>query len=91
MIKEDVLDNILVSQKDGILSLINNAHYEKAIHALETLQSLWIATNYEYKLKELIKRIDFELWRDSANLHWKTKKNLETIRTTLKEKFYKYL
>jgi hypothetical protein len=84
------LDNILVHQKDSILSLVALGKYERAINALETLHELWEECNYGYKLREIVKRIDFELWRDEAGTHWKKKKQLEQTREMLKEKFPTY-
>ena len=84
------LDNILVHQKDGILSLVALGKYERAIFALETLQELWEECNYGYKLREIVKRIDFELWRDTSGQHWKKRKQIEATRELLKEKFPRY-
>lgn len=83
------LDNILMHQKDGIVELVNVCQYGKAIMLLETLQELWEECNYGYKLREIVKRIDFELWNSGGD-HWKVKKKMDDQRKLLKEKFPTY-
>ena len=62
-------DNILVSQKDTILDLINDAvtntdhgmqikSFQAALFTLRTLRDHWVSESYGYKYNELLRRID---------------------------------
>lgn len=48
-----VLDNILVHQKNQILSLIRDGEWEIAGKMLDLLEELWKTTRYDYKTREL--------------------------------------
>lgn len=61
LINNDLLDTILIQQKDRIISLIDRATSLEDCGAIAqillTLQTLWTACDYEYKLKELKERL----------------------------------
>lgn len=57
MLTESELDNILVKQKDRILSLINAGRTDTAREILFIVCDLWFKCNYGYKYQELIDRI----------------------------------
>lgn len=57
MITETDLDNLLVRQKDSIISLINDGRITEAKTVLLTVSPMWIALDYSYKIKELEKRM----------------------------------
>jgi len=48
------LDNILVRQKNLILSHIGKTNYIEALIALEIVRELWIEAEYGYKMNELL-------------------------------------
>jgi 3-methyladenine DNA glycosylase Tag len=57
----DQLDNILVRQKDKLISMIDNAtspqRLQRAVAALKVVQELWETCSYSYKYDELRERI----------------------------------
>lgn len=57
----DLIDNMLVRQKDRLIEKIDSATTTEQINAIAetllTLQELWLALNYEYKYKELRERL----------------------------------
>ena len=57
IISEEMLDNLLVGQKDRILSAINDKEYVKAIAMLGAVWELWKATSYSYKGREVCDRL----------------------------------
>ena len=93
MVSEVILDNVLVNQKNGILSLVNVGEYDKAIFLLESFLELWETCSYTYKIREVIKRIDSHLFAeyDTPSLHWKIREKLEKMRQSLRNKFPSYI
>lgn len=63
------LDNILVRQKNLILSHICKTNYIEALIALEIVRELWIEAEYGYKMNELLHLIP-----DSSIIGFKKKK-----------------
>lgn len=58
---ETEIDNALVRQKDRIIDTIDGGHTLEALKMLALVWELWKATDYEYKFRELIGRLnDFE-------------------------------
>jgi hypothetical protein len=56
-IAEGTLDNLLVSQKDRIIGMIDDNRFSDAETCLDMLAQLWVAAGYEYKNVELHARI----------------------------------
>jgi hypothetical protein len=92
MISETILNNTLVHQKDGILSLVNKGEFEKATFLLESLLELWENCSYSYKFREIVKRMSDELWEayNDSSLHWKHKEKARSLRESLRNKFPTY-
>lgn len=57
VVGEDVMDNLLIHQKDKILHLINRGEYEQALGAVKVLSDLWFMFGYSYKADEILDRI----------------------------------
>lgn len=55
---EEMLDNLLVHQKNYILTLINDGRLAEAQVALQTVAELWSCCNYAYKEREIQARIE---------------------------------
>ena len=68
-----MFDNILVHQKNFILSLVNDDKFDQALAHLEFVKELWVACDYTYKYREIRQRIINrvrQLWAESQ--HHKT-------------------
>jgi len=57
IITDDNLDNVLVSQKNRILRLINDGMVSEAQASLDTVRGLWESCGYGYKYRETSERI----------------------------------
>lgn len=71
------VDNELVGQKDGILELVNNGEYERALDRLEFVKPLWLKCSYGYKYREILNRMCDEVrvkWCDAV--HHKTREKI---------------
>jgi len=76
-----MFDNILVHQKDFILSLVNDDKFDQALAHLELVKELWVKCDYTYKYREIRQRITDrvrQLWIEAD--HWRTE-----------QKWYEYL
>lgn len=51
------LDNMLVRQKDYILSTLDKGDYRAALLTLHCLREFWYAMNYGYKFEEILEKI----------------------------------
>lgn len=56
-VTDDEFDNLLVRQKEAILSLIQQGKYGDASAALSVVREMWIAHSYGYKADEIVQRI----------------------------------
>ena len=78
MLDNVLLDNILVGQKDRIIGYIQQGKFEKAIHSLSILASLWNSASYSYKGREICDRLGNILAENNLlalqKKTWKTRK-----------------
>jgi len=79
------LDNVIVRQKNGIISLIDTGKFAEARAALSIISELWraVTPSYTYKERELYKRlIDAEECAESEALERAERKraNREALR-----------
>jgi hypothetical protein len=58
MLTENELDNILIRQKDAVLHLVRQGRHKEARTTIRVLTELWVACSYEYKLDEIMSRLD---------------------------------
>lgn len=58
VIGEDILDSILIEQKNKIFRMIHNKQYDKALGAVIVLTELWNTFGYSYKAEEILKVMD---------------------------------
>lgn len=73
-----MLDNALIHQKDYIISLIDNQEFSEAILLLRFCKELWEVSEYGYKHRELLGRLEQQLKLVIDNgCHWKTRNKIE--------------
>lgn len=65
--------DLLVEQKDKLISLLNELQYETVVNTLEFIAPLWVANDYGYKLGEIAYRVSFELWPKWSALSGRSK------------------
>jgi hypothetical protein len=76
--------DLLVEQKDNIISLLIGEKYELAVDLLTFITPLWLANDYGYKLKEISYRISFELFPKWSALSGRSKTEKEKIMSLIK-------
>ena len=62
---DDTLDNLLVEQKNRLITLIDSGGVDAAQLCLWVLTPLWQSCHYDYKIRELQERINN--WRHNSS------------------------
>lgn len=96
MITEFELDNIMVQQKDYIITRIDNGEIDEAICMLAVLHGLWCCSNagtigYGYKFNELVERINNEMERLDYSIRVQIEGGSLVKRVMLKKTYSKQL
>jgi len=76
--------DLLVEQKDNLISLLNEKEYDKVVDLLTFITPLWLANDYGYKLKEISYRISYELFPMWSALSERSKKEKAKIMSLIK-------
>lgn len=77
---EATLNNVLYHQKDKLRSLVFDGQYEQAHNLLEFVRELWVASDYEYKYREVRDLLQTEVRQHINDAdHWKEKEKWEKL------------